>query len=98
MDNHKIRDIISKGMTEDYFIENFDELMNYRGFMRFAEKNPNWKPNPHVRNRPVELERSPIKDCLSRIHRMNIVSNNWADIKSISDKLKLFLALKGENI
>jgi len=39
-----------------------------------------------------------ISDCLNRIYRMNTTKNKWANINNISDKLKLFLALKGENI
>jgi hypothetical protein len=90
MENEEIRRLFTSGITEDFFIENFEELMEYNGFKRF-------EPYNEVTKTLARLVRADISDCLNRIYRMNI-KNSWADYKNMSDKLKLFLALKGENI
>jgi hypothetical protein len=90
MENEEIRRLFTSGITEDFFIENFEELMEYNGFKRF-------EPYNEVTKTLARLVRVDISDCLNRIYRMNIKSS-WADYKNMSDKLKLFLALKGENI
>jgi len=90
MENEEIRRLFTSGITEDFFIENFEELMEYNGFKRF-------EPYNEATKTLARLVRVDISDCLNRIYRMNI-KNSWADYKNMSDKLKLFLALKGENI
>jgi hypothetical protein len=90
MENEEIRKLFTSGITEDFFIENFEELMEYNGFKRF-------EPYNEVTKTLARLVKADISDCLNRIYRMNI-KNKWADYKNMSDKLKLFLALKGENI
>jgi hypothetical protein len=94
MENEEIRKLFTlftSGITEDFFIENFEELMEYNGFKRF-------EPYDEVTKTLARLVRVDISDCLNRIYRMNTTKNKWANINNISDKLKLFLALKGENI
>ncbi len=89
--NAKIRNIFSNGITEDEFIERFDELMEFIGFNRFVPYNEETKAL-------ANLEKIQMRERLEKIHRMNPTKNKWADINNISDKLKIFLKLKEEDL
>jgi hypothetical protein len=91
MKNDEIRSLLISGITEEYFIENFDQLIDFIGFKIFNPYDPGT-------GALASLKRTWIPSVLERIHRMNPTKNKWADINSISDNLKLFLKLKGEDI
>lgn len=91
MNNDEIRSLLIGGITEDYFIQNFDDIIVFTGFNRFV-------PFGYETGSLAKLERVWITECLERIYRMNTTNNKWADISNISDNLKLFLKLRGEEI
>jgi hypothetical protein len=79
------------GITEDEFIEKFDEVMDFIGFRMFNPYNPQT-------GSLASLERVPMPAVLERIYRMNPTLNKWADINNLSDKLRVFLKLRNEEI
>jgi hypothetical protein len=91
MKNDEIRELLIKGITEEYFIENFDVLMDFIGFKIFNPYDPATKEL-------ASLKRSWMPSILERIYRMNPTRNKWADINNISESLKVFLKLKGEDV
>ncbi len=86
-----IRSKLQAGITEDQFIEEFDDIMGFTGFKFFSP----YKPETEEL---ASLKRSWMPMILERIHRMNPTANKWADINNISDKLRLFLKLRNEEI
>lgn len=94
--NAMIRQRLVSGITEDEFIEDFEEIMSFKGFMMLVPKDDDWRPNPHVRNQPMRLQRMWMPSCLNKIHSMNPSRNAWAD--EVSDRLRAFLKLRGEEI
>jgi hypothetical protein len=90
--NSQIRQMLINGLTEDEFIERFEEIMEFSGFKKFEPYTPG--DNGHL----ARLVKVSMPEYLERIHRMNVTKNSWADINNISDRLKLFLSLRGENI
>lgn len=88
--NAIMRSMLTDGITEDDFIAHFDEIMKFSGFRMFQEE----KPGVHY----ARLVRMSMKECLDKIHRMNPTENSWAESSRISEKLKVFLKLMGEEI
>jgi len=70
-----------EGITEEEFIESFDDIRKEYNFV--LEVSP-------------ESEQTLISDMLFDIYISNPSSNGWANNNNLSDKLKLFLKLKGE--
>jgi len=91
MTNDEIRNMFINGITEDHFIENFNELIEFIGFKIFDPYNPET-------GSLASLKRTWMPSVLERLYRMNPIKNKWADINNISDRLRLFLKLKGEDI
>jgi hypothetical protein len=89
--NTMIRYRLEGGMTEEEFIGGFDEIMEFTGFSRFV-------PFDKETGSLARIERIGMAECLGRIHRMNASANKWADISSMSDKLRVFLKLRNEEI
>jgi hypothetical protein len=89
--NTMIRELLNNGITEDEFIERFDEIMGFTGFKMF-------NPYNSVTGDLASLKRTEMPVVLERIYRMNTTKNKWANVKNISDKLRVFLKLKGEEI
>jgi hypothetical protein len=89
--NSMIRSRLISGITEDEFIEDFDELMGFTGFQFFLPYDPTTKSL-------ASLKRSWMPSVLERIHRMNPTKNKWADINNLSDNLRVFLKLRNEEI
>jgi hypothetical protein len=87
----KIRQILVNGLTEDEFIEKYDEMIDFIGFKYFS-------PADLKTRKLASLEKMLMPSCLSKIYRMNPTKNSWANYDTISDKLKLFLSLKGEKL
>jgi uncharacterized protein YggU (UPF0235/DUF167 family) len=73
-------DKFADGITEEEFIDNFDDIREEYNLI--LEVSP-------------ESEQRLIKDMLFDIHISNPSKNGWAN-DELSDKLKLFLKLKGE--
>lgn len=89
--NSMIRSRLTSGITEEEFIEDFDELMGFIGFKFFVPHNPET-------NELASLKRSWMPSVLERIYRMNPTKNKWADINNLSDRLRVFLKLRNEEI
>jgi hypothetical protein len=89
--NSKIREMLVNGITEDDFIEKFDELIEFIGFKFFDPAEPKI-------GKLAGLKRMWMPSCLEKIYTMNPTKNNWANYERISEKLKLFLKLKGEEV
>jgi hypothetical protein len=90
-ENAMVRERLVRGITEEEFIQDFEEIMGFSGF-RFFE------PNDKITGRLARLTRLSMPSCLNKIHSMNPTGNSWADYEKISDKLKAFLKLRGEEI
>jgi hypothetical protein len=89
--NGRIRQMLVNGITEDEFIERFEEIMEFIGFKFF-------NPADVKINKLASLDRMWMPSCLEKIYRMNPSKNNWANYEKISERLKLFLKLKGEDV
>lgn len=84
----EMEDIMSF-ITEDMFMENYDRIR-----MIFSDPEMYFDPKEM---RLAERD-EPVVNLLNKIYKFNKVENKWADPKNLSDKLKLFLQFKGEDI
>jgi hypothetical protein len=89
--NATIRSMLTNGITEDDFIENFEDIMSFVGFRFFEPADPE-------KGQLARLTRMWMPSCLEKIYRMNTTKNSWADYERLSDKLRTFLKLKQEEI
>jgi hypothetical protein len=89
--NAIIRERLTRGITEDEFIQDFEEIMDFIGFKFFS-------PADVKINKLASLKKMWMPSCLAKIHRMNPNVNKWANYDEISEKLKLFLKIKGEDV
>lgn len=87
--NAMIRQRLVDGITEDEFIQDFEEIMGFNGFKFF-------EPADRDSGKLARLTRMWMPSCLNKIYSMNASKNAWADEES--DRLRAFLKLRGEEI
>ena len=86
----ELRALITAGISEEFFIENFDIISESILFKKFDP----FKKGHNL----ARLLRYDINTILTLIYDYNTISNSWAMPENISNTLKLFLKLQGEEI
>jgi hypothetical protein len=89
----KIEDIIklsNDGLTEEEFIENFNQILEAYSipYLMFSQKNLRLEEYVDVNS---------ITTILDDIYMSNPEKNKWCLLENMSENLKLFLRLNGES-
>jgi hypothetical protein len=85
-------DFFSEGMTEDEFIDEYEEVR------RFYSQEIDVSILAFSGVPEEDQTSTDIREILHDIHISNPAKNDWADSSKLSDRLRAFLILRGENI
>jgi hypothetical protein len=86
----EIMKLSSDGLTEEEFIENFNQILEAYSipYLVFSQKNLRLEEYMDVNS---------ITTILDDIYMSNPEKNKWCLLENMSEKLKLFLKLNGES-